>query len=264
MRTGTIFQRYELFVAAATIAAHASCRGEGFRQKDVRFMIELYSNWVETTFDDQVLSIKNTQVLRYLEELVSEGLARRSKRKGKPYYRLSRTGLIDLLGRLIPSSLHIQAEHFFFLYYFISNYRPAIESLIESEGKRFPLALKLEVESLLDGKALLETQLQYAKLELQRLEERIADASRGAALAEKLYQKDLPLLDVAKEIEKQYPYELNSQKPLTELMQEVPEDLGRWELAQGSKQRVRQIWTPARHLLLAYIECLQELKSQDA
>lgn len=264
MRTGTIFQRYELFVAAATIAAHASYRGEGFRQKDVRFMIELFSNWVETTFEDHVLSIKNTQVLRYLEELVSESLARRSKRKGRPYYRLTRTGLIDLLGRLIPNSLHIQPEHFFFLYYFVTNYRPAIEALIEAEGKRFPLALKLEVESLLDGAALLETQLQYANLELQRLDERMADASKGAELAEKLYREDLPLSEVAEKIEKQYPYELNSQKPLAELMQEVPDDLGRWELAQGSRQRVAQIWSPARRLLLTYIACLEDLKRENS
>jgi DNA-binding PadR family transcriptional regulator len=261
MRTGTIFKRYELFVAAGVIAAHASSTAPGFRQRDVRFLIELFSNWVETSFEGQVLEVNNTQVLRYLETLVDEGFARQDSRRSRsrPRYRLTRSGLIELLGRLVPQALHIQPEHFFFLYYFLRNYRPLIERLIESEGKRYPLALRYEVQSLLDIDSLVEQQLRYAELELRRLDERIHDSVRGGKLAEKLFAENRSLAEVAEEIEARYPYELNSQQPLTELIAGVPEDLGAWELSTGALRRVEDLWNPSRAMLLTYLECLKKL-----
>lgn len=261
MRTGTILKSYEFFVAAAAIAAHASFGKEGFRQRDVRFLIELFSNWVERTFDGPLLPVSNTQVQRYLEELVTEGYARRFIRRNRPRYRLVRTGLIELLQRLIPETLCSHPEHFFFLHYFIRDYRPRIEKLIADEGKQFPLALKLEVEALLDVDALIKQQLRCAELELKKLEERISDNVKGSKLATRLYAQKLPLLEVATEIEKRYPYELNSQKPLTELISEVPEDLGRWELETGAAKRVEHLWTPARSMLLSYIQILKKLET---
>lgn len=259
MRTGTILKSNELFVASATIAAHASHASDGFRQRDVRFLIELFSNWVERTFEGLVLTISNTQVQRYLDELVTEGYARRFTRKGRPRYRLTRTGLIELLERIIPETLYHPAEHFFFLFYFISNYRPRIEKLVADEGKQFPLALKLEVEALLDAGALVKQQLYHAEQELEKLDERIGDSLKGSKLATKLYAQELSLTEVAHEIEKRYPYELNSQKPLTELISEIPEELGRWELEAGGIKRVEHLWNPARTMLVTYIQCLKKL-----
>ena len=259
MRTGTIFKRYEQFVAAATIAAHANASADGFRQRDVRFLIELFSNWVETTFEGQVLNLSNTQVLRYLDELVSEGFARRTHRQKRPSYFLTRTGLIELLGRLVPESLHIQAEHFFFLYYFLTNYRPRIERLVEAEGKQFPLSLRLELENLLDADSLARGQLAFAKLELKKLEARIKDAEAGRQLAAKLLSDEKELSEIALEVERSYPYELNSQKPLSELLSEIPDDLAVWEITEGSKMRVAHIWQPSLLLLSRYIECLESL-----
>lgn len=259
MREGTIFRSYELFVAAAVIAAHASAPKEGFRQRDVRFLIELVTNWVELSLKGPALAISNTQVQRYLDELVLEGFARRLGRGKFPRYRLSRTGLIELLGRIVPEGLCSQLQHFFFLYYFIKNYRPRIERLIEQEGKQFPLALKLEVEALLDEKALVQHQLHFAQLELKKLDDRITDSLKAGALAAKLYSGDLSTAEVADEVEKLYPYELNSQKPLHELISSLPEDLARWELEIGALQRVEHIWEPTRGLLRAYVQVLQKL-----
>jgi hypothetical protein len=259
MRKGTIFKSYELFVAAAVIAAHASAPREGFRQRDVRFLIELVTNWVELTLHGPVLEINNTQVQRYLDDLVSEGFARRLSRGKHPRYRLARTGLIELLGRIIPQTLCSQLQHFFFLFYFIRNYRPRIEKLIEEEGKQFPLALKLEVEALLDEKALVQQQLHFAQLELKKLDVRISDGFKLGALAAKLYSQNISTPDVAKEVEKLYPYELNSQKPLSELISALPEDLAKWELEIGALQRAEHIWEPSRALLRAYVQILQKL-----
>ncbi len=259
MRTGTIFRRYEQFVAAGAIAAHATAPVDGFRQRDLRFLIELFSNWVEMSFEGEVLPINNTQVQRYLDDLVEEGFAKRKTIAKRPHYRLSRPGLIDLLGRLIPSSLAIQAEHFFFLYYFLKNYGPLITKLVESEGKQFPLALKHELELLLDIEMLLEQQIRFAELELRRLDERISDSLSGGKLAQKLL-KEKEVDEVALIIEQQYPYELNSQRPLRELIADMPPELAAWELSIGGIERANLLWQPARAVVASYLEQLKTLK----
>lgn len=262
MRTGTVLKSNELFVAAATIAAHAFTAADGgFRQRDVRFLIELFSNWVERTIDGPVLMIGNTQVQRYLDELVSEGFCRKLSRKTRPKYRLSRLGLIELLQRITPGALYHPAEHFFFLHYFVSNYRPRIEKLIADEGKQFPPSLKIEVEALLDAEELLKQQLRYAEMEVQKQDIRIRDSVNGGRLAVKLYREGLCSEEVAVEIEKKYPYELNSQKPLSELINGLPPDLARWELETGMVKRVEHLWNPSRTMLMSYIQCLKKMLS---
>jgi len=248
-----------MFVAAAVIAAHASVSKEGFRQRDVRFLIELFTNWVEMTLGGQVLEVNNTQVQRYLDQLVAEGFARRFMRGKQPCYRLARTGLIELLNRILPQSFCAYPQHFFFLYYFITNYRPRLEKLIEEEGKQFPIALKLEVQGLLDRDALVRHQLHFADLEMKKLNERINDAAKASELFSDLTKRGLSVVEATKEVEKLYPYELNSQKPLTELISSIPEDLARWEMQVGTVQRSKHVWQPTREMLQAYIKCLKQL-----
>ena len=259
MRQGALFQRFELFSAAATIAAHANAPLDGFRQRDVRFIIELFTNWVETIFDGSVMDLKNTQVSRYLDDLAADGYARKMSRKGRPYYKLLRIGLIELLSRLTPGPRYVQPEQFFFLYYFVNNYRQRLFQMVEDEGKQFPLALKLEVETLLDVDALIRHQLQYAELELRKLEDRINDSLKGGKFASKLFAEGGEPAEVAQQVEQRYPYELNSQKPLSELISEVPEDIGRWELEIGAFRRVEDLWNPTRSMLQTYIRTLKGL-----
>lgn len=260
MRRGALFQRFELFAAAATIAAHANAPLDGFRQRDVRFTIELFTNWVESVFDGSVIELKNTQVSRYLDDLAKDGFTRRLTRQGRPCYKVLRIGLIELLSRLNPGPRYVQPEQFFFVYYFMNNYRERLMRMVEDEGKQFPLALKLEVETLLDTETLVRHQLQYAKLELHKLEDRISDSLKSGKLATKLFAQALDPAEVAQRVEERYPYGLNSQKPLSELISEVPEDIGRWELETGAFRRVEDLWSPTRSMLLTYVKTLKALQ----
>ena len=66
------------------------------------------------------------------------------------------------------------------------------------------------------------------------------------------------LIEKAEEL---YPYELNSQKPLGELMQGIHPGWRAWELESGNLQRVNQIWKHERDLLQAYLRALEKLAS---
>lgn len=257
MRKDALLRRYEVFVAAGILAAHSNQKPQqGFRQRDVKFLIELFSNWIEHMLPSATIELQNTQVQRYLDDLEREGYARRIIRGGRPWYLLTRTGLIELASRIVNQSHLIPPEHFFFVYYFIHNYRPRIIKLVQEQGKQFPLALKLELESLLDLKTLVKEQIRLAKTEAEKLEERIDDSKSTAKLATELFRNKLSPVEVAAQVQKLYPYQLNSQKPLAELFSGIPTDLARWELEVGSIKRVDQIWQPSLLFIKSYIDIL--------
>ena len=56
MRANSLVDRHEIFLCGACVGAHSNSQGEGFRQKDIKFLLELFINW----FDKLVSIIKFT------------------------------------------------------------------------------------------------------------------------------------------------------------------------------------------------------------
>ena len=255
----SFLDRFELFAATATVGAHANSLNKGFRQRDVKFLVELFSNWVETSIGDLVLEVQNTQISRYLEELVEAGYAKKRKNGRVPEYTLTRGGLIELISRAVSREFFEGREQFFFLYYFIRNYRERIHEQVRIEGKKFPIALQLELEELTDHNALLQKQIAWVKKELVKLDARIDEQEPIAQDIQAALKRGEDYQSAVQEIEDRYPYALNSQKPFAELLAELPRELSNWELVKGTVIRRDQIWLPTKRLLLAYLEELEGL-----
>ncbi len=256
----SLADRNELFFAAATIAAHGQQRPDGFRQSDVKFFIELFSNWVESSLHHRTLSIKNTQVKRYLEYLTTEGCARKLHRSSRPTYLLTRSGLITLLSRLVNRIYIDKKEQFFFLYFFIKNYKRPLNKMVEQGGSQYPFAFKVELENLLDADQLKKRELKAAETELNKLNNRIRENIETDRLIKHLYANDKTEMEILKEIQKNYPYALNSQKPLLEVMAMFPKEVLKYELKAGYARRVEDIYKPQAKILQAYIDTLKSLK----
>ena len=257
-----VTSRYELFVATATVAAHAERGESGFRQRDVRFLIELFSNWVETTLEESVVPLQNTQIARYLSTLAHEGYARVLSRKGTPHYRLTRVGLLELIARAIRMPMRSRRAQFFFLFYFIDSYRPHLEAMVKAEGSQFPYALKIELEGLLDTRELVRREIDETSRDLRKLEERIQEALKTAEFVKRGQAKGEDFGALVREVQRRFPYELNSQKPLTELIGEIPPAMRAWEMVEGNFARVDSIWKPHRELLKGYLKELHSLQGR--
>jgi hypothetical protein len=61
-------------------------------------------------------------------------------------------------------------------------------------------------------------------------------------------------------VERRYPYELNSRKPLTELLASFPALWRRDEIERVAERRAAGLWGPARDLLVAYDRILEGLQ----
>ena len=255
-----LLRRYEVFVAGAAIASHASHQA-GFRQRDLRFFIELFGNWLELSSGEFSSLVTNTQVQRYLDALAHDGFARRSGKRGQPLYRLTRVGLLELLAR-VKSFASSNRAHFFFSYYFLKNYRAPLERLVRSKEDQFPIALRLEFESSVDLSSLIDQQISHANDDLRRIEARISDAENTSELYRVRSESKVPLEQIVLEAQKRFPYDLNSRKPLSELIDSIPKEQQAWELRWGNLARVSDIWEPLRNLQAAYIEELKKLKNE--
>jgi hypothetical protein len=254
--------RNELFFATAAVAAHSTFSPDGFRQRDLKFYAELFSNWVEVSFDQFSLSMQNTQLSRFLELIVKEGFAQRVKRGSLPRYRLTRVGLIELLRRCVSKDYTSKPTQFFFLYFFISNYKSRIWNLILREGREFPDALRIELETVLDQNKLLGNQLVYTNKAIQRIQARVDDGKNIVSHIRKKAGLSSSIAELVLDIQKLFPYELNNQKPFTDLIREIPEDQKGWEILEGTRLRSNQIFEPTLRLLIKFADELDKLKSQ--
>ena len=68
--------------------------------------------------------------------------------------------------------------------------------------------------------------------------------------------------EIIKELEKKHPYELNSEKPLSELYASFPPSHTYWELTTGAVSRATELWTPMNALWETYLNALEKLERQ--
>ncbi len=245
-------------MASATLAAHASFFEEGFRPRDIKFFVELFLNWSEDV-EAATHSLQNTQFSRFVSSLTREGFAKRTLKKGTPFFRLTRLGLLELLNRIISSKNVFHPSTALFRVCFVKSYRPRLEALVEREGAHFPHSLRIELATLLDVATLLHSEITRVERALKRVEQRIEDALKTSALTKNRLAGGVPFPEVVREVEDRYPYELNTMKPLEELIASIAPDQRQWELEEGNLIRAHTIWKPQRALLQALLGQLKTL-----
>lgn len=259
MTSGSATERLEIFIASAGIAAHASFADNGFRLRDLRFFTELFLNWTEDG-DTSQPSLQNTQLARYIAQLVAQGFAKRSSRNGVTTFRLTRLGLLELLSRITSSSSIPRPSIALFRVCFIKSYKARLEALVAREGAQFPLSVRLELSALLDVDTLIDQEIKRVERALQRIERRIEDALEASALTKNRLATHMPFSDVVQEVESRFPYELNTTKPLRELIASIAPDQRRWELEEGNALRARTLWEPHRALLRELLNQLKKVR----
>lgn len=251
----------EVIVSAAVIAAQATLGTDGFRQRDVRFYVGVFSNWLEATTGSWTLELHNAQMQRHLELLVKAGLAKRPGRT-PPRYRLTAEGLLTLLERLGKRRNLRRMDELFFVVHLFHAYGGRLKALVVQSGALASRSLSVDLDALLDPSALIERERALVARERKRLEIRIDESRRTAALTRELLQRGKPLAVVIEEVEARFPYELNSQKPLKELFEELPMPFRRLELETMPELRADLLWEPTRALLEGYDRILDSLSKQ--
>lgn len=261
MRSGSTVNHLQKYFYAATIAAHATLV-TGFRQKDVRFYLELFLDWVDSPFNNSDNTIHNPQIMRFFQDIEKEGYLKKTTTQKVSCYRLSRVGLLEGIKNITATpSFHSMSE-FLFIIYFVKSYRKKVVDLIKAEGSQFPRTLQIEIESIFNLDEIISQQINYLEKFLLKLQERILDNQQSSILAQNMAKKDHDATDIAAEIQKHHPYNFNHQKPLKKLISEIPEEIRLFELTQGGLIRNSIIWERQREMYTYYLNMVRKLRNQ--
>lgn len=237
-------------VACALLAAHVQWEERGFRQKDVRFLVELLTSWRWSAEERRLRPpLHNTQILRVLRHHFELGWIKSSAGKKRTRFYLTRSGFMGFLSHLYDVALESDFATYSFLSYILQSYKERLLKLIHREGTSLPLPQRLEVERLLDGKAHQALRQKRMRDRLQYWQRRIKENETIVALVRERIGEGNSIEKIVQEIERRYPYEMNFAKPLTAFISEVPKDLQQWELTEGQLRRAKMIWATNAKLL---------------
>lgn len=254
-------ERHGEVLAASALGAQALHGKEGFRLRDLRFLTELFLNWLNLPWD-YFAKLQNTQLLRYMNRLVHEGHARKIE-GARPHYLLTRAGFLHLLETLHEGSQEIVGERFLFRYMFLKVYEERILAVIKEMGKQFSRALEIEVRRLCDPILLLGREIQRVEEQLERIQARIAEAHVCADVVREALKKGVSEEKIIDIVEREYAYELNNQRALKDVLSLIPRNYRLWEVSKGAELRATILWRGQCEGLeqyLGYLKGLQEEK----
>ncbi|MFN8392816.1 MAG: hypothetical protein U0136_21160 [Bdellovibrionota bacterium] len=255
----SVFGRAGVVCRAALLAAHAVFRPQGPRLRDIHFIVLLFSNWLETALGEEPIEPRSMQVSRFLQSLRDMGCVREVRRSKVPRYLLTRSGVVDVLREITEEPLFRRPSMLLFVRYFLTNYRNIIFEMVTEQSEQFPRGLRMEIDELLDVSVLMKRQITQAEMAVKKLQVRAQFSRDMGQLAARRLREGKPYRDVVAELEKTHPYDLNSQKPLTELYASIPPEHARWELTSGALSRSDDLWAPMGELWGQYLSLLQSL-----
>lgn len=255
-RKNAFYDTNALYINAALIAGHANNHQAIFRQKDIKFFIELMTNWMETSFEDHCLNVQNTQVQRLLDQLTSEGILKKITQNQHPAYEFTSIGVLEIINRLVSDKSLEDNQSFFFLYHFVSLYSDKMQDLL-FKRQSLPQSYKLEIKHLLDPKNLVERQIRRVRFKIEKLRIRIKEAHAMSKISVEMIKKEKSLTEIIKRIETSYPYQLNNQRKMSELFKTLTPDVQYLEITEAPKMRANTLWEP---VLRNYENYLAELK----
>lgn len=228
----------------ATLASHLRLVGnQGFRQRDLKFIIEFMNTWRYSKDQrSRFAQFHNIQVMRYLQDLEDLGWAKVIGRKRPSQYRLTRVGLVGILERLKSLSLVTEFQDFLFIYYLFFEYRERLLGLIEAEGSILPLTQREEISQILNARKLVSDRQVKLKSEIHYWQLRIRETEQASQFVQRELKQQRRLQEVLDEVLDRYPYELNSTKPLKQFLDEIPTELRVTELTRGNRHRTQLVW----------------------
>lgn len=156
-----------------------------------------------------------------------------------------------LVVSLVDSKDRISPDEFFLSFYFAKNYRDHILKLAELVGGKLPYALKIDLLfEKLDSKTILDSEIYKVNKQIKQLDDRINQAQSVSKLVPRLAGKGYSKKQILGEIDNKFPYELNRQKPLSELLGHTDENAAISEMIDGSINRINLFWLPSKRISL--------------
>lgn len=239
MRSYSASESLRVYLAASVCAAHVNNGRAGFRQKDIRFYTDLFSNWMECQLGPNY-QLQNTQIQRYVNSLVDEKILK----KNQDLYYCQDGGLLSLIERIATINDDDPIELIYFQFHILKLYNELLFYSATEKKLSFPHSLTIELKYLLNATTLIEKQKLRIQKEIDKLKLRRDETLAMDKLSAKLLKENKPIPVIVKAIEQAYPYQLNNQMKMTSLFAKLPEKLQVAELTTNARARAMELWNP--------------------
>lgn len=250
--------QYTKLYYAAVLAAWLNREETGFRQRDVKFYLELLIDWMESAPFAKDIIIQNTQMMRFLETLVEKQWLTK-KNYQTPIYYFNNRYFMDLIKETLSSSDKDPYEIFFLQYHLASVYRETLSELLFIRGVDLSRGQKLDLDHLLNEKLLLRAQKERIEREIEKISLRQNEVEKMIELAKDELHKSNDTDEIVKTIENKYPYQLQYQKSMSKTFADLHPKIRVLELTTNSKKRISTLWSPMEEFLKAYLNILERL-----
>lgn len=244
----------------STLAAYGVSRSGQFRQRDIRYFIDLFSNWIDPTGqNDLLVSIQNTQIARFVEALIADGKAQQVVSSKQKRYVLVIDGLPALVRQVQGRNYIYSPSVTFFLYLFFTDYfAPYVQGRLQSGPKRYHTILKRLYDVASPG-LFIETQLFHIDARLREFERVfLIQRDTDALLAES--EGTVPAGELLEDTESAGAFFLHSEKPLKKLLSRGGYDRIEWEATEGRHHRLQLLWQSELSRLQLFRKQLQEIR----
>lgn len=258
MKKGSAGNQYIKLFYAAIIATWLNREEKGFRQKDVRFYLDLIIDWMESVPFTKSITIQNTQMMRFLDQLVLKQWLTK-KDQNHPLYFFNNKHFMELIREALTSSDNDPFELFFLQYHLASVYRSSLSEMLFIRGVELSRGQKIDLEHLLNEKILVRNQRERIELEIKKIAARKNEINKMVDFAKTELTKSDDAIDVARKLESKYPYQLQYQKSMSKAFSELHPKLQKLELTLHSEKRMETLWTPIENYLYAYLSVLEKM-----
>ena len=258
MRKGSTGNHYSKLFYSAIIATWLNREEKGFRQKDVHFYLDLIIDWLESAPFAKNISLQNTQLMRFLDQLVKRQWL--IKKQGlHPVYFFNNKYFMELLRETLTTSSEDPYEIFFLQFHLATVYRSSLSEMLFIRGVELSHGQKIDLDQLLDEQYLLRNQKERIEHEIKKLAQRQIEVQKMIELAKNELHSHGDPIKAAKKIEEKNPYQLQYQKSMSKAFLDVHPKLRASELTLHSEQRIKTLWAPMEEFLHAYLQVLNRL-----
>lgn len=248
---------FKLFYAAI-IATWLNREEKGFRQRDVKFYVDLLLDWMESSPFAKNVVIQNTQMMRFLDSLVERQWLTR-KEQTTPVYFFNNRYFMDLIRETLCPSEKDPYEIFFLQYHLASVYRDTLSELLFMRGVELSRGQKMDLDHLLNAKMLLRGQKERIEREIEKISARQKEVVKMIDLSKEELRKSSDTIEIVKKIEQKYPYQLQYQKSMSKTFSDIHPKLRVLELTTNSEKRISTLWSPMEDYLRGYLKTLESL-----
>jgi hypothetical protein len=219
----------------------------GFMLRDVRFYFLLFRNWLELDIREPDRDIDLTQVRRACDRLHTAGWLERIKpprRRSASSHRtrarhvLSDAGVVGLVDGLLLGGPDRSFDEGLFVILFAASYGAPLVRRVGREALRKHLLKVLDPHLII---ANLRRGLARVRADL---EARIEGGNRLLAASRLGREQGLDDAQIARQLEKLDPYQLQHVRPLRELLLSFPLEVRRYEMNEGIAARSTLIFEP--------------------